>query len=143
MEAHLYAGEELAIVSGGNSAEQAAVFLASPSRRVHLLVRGPGLADTMSLYLVLRIEDNPSIVLRTRTHIVALDGNGRLERIHWRADQTGETEAHEIGHVFVMTGADPNTAWLQGCVALDDKGFVKTGPDLSSDELMKVNWPVG
>jgi thioredoxin reductase (NADPH) len=107
-----------------------------------MLVRGPGLADTMSRYLVRRIEENPAIVLRTRTQIVALDGNGRLERTGWRNDQTGEIESHDIGHVFMMTGAVPNTAWLDGCIALDEQGFVKTGADLASDELARAKWPL-
>ncbi|MET0216129.1 MAG: NAD(P)/FAD-dependent oxidoreductase, partial [Vicinamibacterales bacterium] len=106
------------------------------------LVRGPGLADTMSRYLIRRIEENPAIVLHTRTQIVALEGNGRLERIRWRDDQTGEMEDHDIGHVFIMTGEVPNTRWLNGCVVLDQEGFVKTGPDLSSDDLAKAKWPL-
>jgi thioredoxin reductase (NADPH) len=142
MEAQLCVGEDVAIVGGGNSAGQAAVFLASTARRVHVVVRGSGLAETMSRYLIRRIEDNPSIVVRTRTEIVALEGNGRLERISWRDDQTGETERHDIRHLFIMTGANPNTAWLHDCVVLDEKGFVKTGPDLSSDELAKAKWPL-
>jgi thioredoxin reductase (NADPH) len=142
MEAQLCVGEEVVVVGGGNSAGQAAVFLASTARRVHMLVRGPGLADTMSRYLVRRIEENPAIVLRTRTQIVALDGNGKLERIGWRDDQTGRIESHDIGHVFMMTGAVPNTAWLGGCIALDEQGFVKTGADLASDELAKATWPL-
>ena len=142
MEAQLCAGQDVVVVGGGNSAGQAAVFLASTTRRVHMLVRGPGLADTMSRYLIRRIEENPSIVLRTRTQIVALEGNGRLERIRWRDDQTGEMEGHDIGHVFMMAGAVPNTGWLDGCVVLDEKSFVKTGPDLSSDDLAKAKWPL-
>jgi len=106
------------------------------------VVRGPGLADTMSRYLIRRIEENPAIVLRTRTQVVALDGNGHLERIRWRDDRTGEVETHDIGHMFMMTGAVPNTRWLGGCVALDAKGFVKTGSDLSSDELAAAKWPL-
>jgi thioredoxin reductase (NADPH) len=141
MEAQLCAGQDVAIVGGGNSAGQAAVFLASAARRVHLLVRGPGLAETMSRYLIRRIEENPAIVMRTRTQIVALDGNGRLERIRWRDDQTGEIEAHDIGHLFIMTGAVPNTKWLDGCIVLDEKGFVKTGADLSPDDLATAKWP--
>ena len=92
MEAQLCVGEEVVVVGGGNAAGQAAVFLASTARRVHILVRGPGLADTMSRYLIRRIEENPAIVLRTRTQIVALEGNGQLERIQWRDDRTGEVE---------------------------------------------------
>ena len=140
MEAQLCVGRDVVIVGGGNSAGQAAVFLASTARRVHMLVRGPGLADTMSRYLIRRIEDNPAIDLRTRTEIVALEGERILQRVQWRDEQTGAVERHDVGHVFIMTGALPNTRWLDGCIALDDKGFVKTGPDLSSDDLAK--WPV-
>jgi thioredoxin reductase (NADPH) len=142
MEAQLCAGEEVVVVGGGNSAGQAAVFLASTARRVHMLVRGRGLADTMSRYLIRRIEENPAIVLRTRTQIVTLEGNRALERVTWRDDAAGAIESHAIGHVFVMTGADPNTRWLDGCLALDERGFVKTGPDLSTDDLAKANWPL-
>jgi thioredoxin reductase (NADPH) len=142
MEAQLCVGEEVVVIGGGNSAGQAAVFLASTARRVHLLVRGPGLEETMSRYLIRRIEENPSIVLRTRTEIVALEGNGRLERIRWRDDQTGAPETHDIGHLFIMTGAVPNTVWLHGCITLDEQGFVKTGPDLSPDELSNAKWPL-
>ena len=142
MEAQLCVDDDVVIVGGGNSAGQAAVFLASTSRRVHLLVRGPGLADTMSRYLIRRIDENPAIVLRSHTQIVALDGNGSLERIQWRDDQTGEIESHDIRHLFIMTGAVPNTRWLDGCVVLDENGFVKTGPDLSPEELDKANWPL-
>jgi thioredoxin reductase (NADPH) len=142
MEAQLCVGEDVIVVGGGNSAGQAAVFLASTVRRVHMLVRGPGLADTMSRYLIRRIEENPTIVLRTSTQIVALEGDGQLTRVGWRDDRTGEVEAHDIRHVFLMTGAVPNTRWLDGCLALDDKGFVKTGPDLSTDDLAHANWPL-
>jgi len=145
MEAQLCQGEEVVVVGGGNSAGQAAVFLAQTTRRVHLLVRRDGLADTMSRYLIRRIEETPSIVVRPRTQIVGLegndDGNGRLERVRWRDEQTGDVETHPIRHVFMMTGAIPNTRWLAGCIALDDKGFVKTGPGLSSDELASAKWP--
>jgi thioredoxin reductase (NADPH) len=142
MEAQLCAGEEVVVVGGGNSAGQAAVFLASAARRVHMLVRGHGLAETMSRYLVRRIEENPTIVLRTNTEIVALEGEGRLARVRWRGDDTGAVETHDIRHVFIMMGAVPNTLWLNGCLALDDKGFVKTGPDLSTRELSNANWPL-
>jgi thioredoxin reductase (NADPH) len=142
MEAQLCAGQDVAVVGGGNSAGQAAVFLASTARCVHLLVRGPGLAETMSRYLIRRIEDNPAIALRTRTEIVGLDGDRRLEGVRWRDDQSGEIEAHDIGHLFIMAGAVPNTRWLDGCIVLDEKGFVKTGPDLSSDDLARVKWPL-
>jgi len=85
---------------------------------------------------------DPAILLHTQTEIVALEGNGPLERIRWRDDQAGAIESHDIGHVFMMTGAASNTRWLDGCLLLDEKGFVKTGPDLSSDELAKATWPL-
>ena len=109
---------------------------------VHMLVRAEGLADTMSRYLIRRIEDNPAIVLRTRTQVVALEGNGHLERVTWRDDRTGALETPSIRHVFMMTGAVPNTGWLERCIALDDKGFIKTGPELSPDDLSAARWPL-
>jgi thioredoxin reductase (NADPH) len=142
MEAQLCSGEEVVIVGGGNSAGQAAVFLSQTSKHVHMLVRGDGLADTMSRYLIRRIEDNPRITLRTRTEITGLEGDWHLQRIHW-SHRDGTTEARDIRHVFMMTGAVPNTHWLERCVALDDKGFIKTGPALSPDELAAAKWPLG
>ena len=141
MEAQLCRGEEVVVLGGGNSAGQAAVFLAQTAKRVHMLVRSSGLADSMSRYLIRRIEQNPIIVLRTNSEIVALEGSNHLERVRWRDDQIGAIETHEIRHVFVMTGAVPSTDWLRGCVALEAKGFVKTGPDLSQDDLAAAHWP--
>jgi thioredoxin reductase (NADPH) len=142
MEAQLCVGEDVIIVGGGNSAGQAAVFLAQAAKRVHMLVRGDRLADTMSRYLIRRIEDSPAIVLRTHTEIVALEGDGHLERVRWRDDRGGDVETHDIRHVFMMTGAVPNTGWLGRCIVLDDKGFIKTGPDLSPDDLAAAVWPL-
>ena len=142
VEARLCDGDEVAVVGGGNSAGQAAVFLAQTTRRVHLLVRSDGLADTMSRYLVRRIEENPAIVLHTRTEISALEGNGSLERVRWRDGATGRVETHDVKHLFIMAGAVPNTGWLGGCVALDPKGFIKTGPDLSPEDLAQAKWPL-
>jgi len=141
MEAQLCAGEEIVIVGGGNSAGQAAVFLAQTSRHVHILVRGDALADTMSRYLIRRIEDSPAITLHARTEIAAVEGDAHLERIHWSSRGSGATEPHDIRHVFMMTGAVPNTHWIKGCVVLDEKGFIKTGPDLSHEELATAGWP--
>jgi thioredoxin reductase (NADPH) len=142
MEAQLCAGEEVVVVGGGNSAGQAAVFLAQTAKRVHVLVRSEGLAESMSRYLIRRIEDNPAITLRTRTEIVAFEGESHLERLTWRDQRTGTTETHDIRHIFVMTGAAPSTDWLAGCLALDEKGFIKTGPDLSKEELVDARWPL-
>src|SRR4029434_5822416 len=111
------------------------------SRHVHMLVRSGGLADTMSRYLIRRIEDNPTITLHTRTEISALEGNAHLERVSWK-DATDAVDTRAIRHVFMMTGAVPHTDWLDGCIALDDKGFIKTGPDLSPDDLAAAGWPL-
>lgn len=142
VEAQLCGGEEVIVVGGGNSAGQAAVFLAQTTKRVHMLVRSAGLAESMSRYLIRRIEETPAIVLRPHTEIVALEGGDHLESVRWRDNQTGQIEEHSVRHVFVMTGADPNTRWLAGCVALDAKGFIKTGPDLSPEELRARGWPL-
>jgi thioredoxin reductase (NADPH) len=142
MEAHVCAEREVIIVGGGNSAGQAAVFLARTCPRVHILVRSQGLTLTMSRYLIRRIEDNPSIVVHPFTEIAALEGDRELECVTWRNNQTGETEVHRINHVFVMTGATPNTHWLDGCVQLDANGFVKTGPSLTPEELSTAAWPL-
>jgi thioredoxin reductase (NADPH) len=141
IESQLCGGEEVIVVGGGNSAGQAAVFLAQTARRVHVLVRSAGLADTMSRYLIRRIEDHPAIVLRTQTELTALEGGNHLERVSWR-DQAGNFETHNIRHVFVMTGATPSTHWLEDCLVLDAKGFIKTGPDLTKDELAAAHWPL-
>ena len=143
MEAQLCIGEEVIVIGGGNSAGQAAVFLAPTAKRVHVVVRAGGLADTMSRYLIRRLEDSPAIVLHTRTELVALEGNGHLESVRWRDNSSGSTETHDVRHVFIMAGAMPNTSWLDRCIALDEKGFIKTGPDLSPEDLSAAGWPPG
>jgi len=143
IEAQLCSGEDIIVVGGGNSAGQAAVFLAQSTKHVFILVRGSGLADTMSKYLIRRIEETPNITLLAHTELVELEGSEHLRRVTWRNNQTSKTENKSIAHVFVMTGADPNTDWLGGCVALDGKGFIKTGPDLSAEDLQDAHWPLG
>ena len=142
VESKLCGDDDVIVVGGGNSAGQAAVFLAGNDRRVQLLVRADGLAASMSRYLIRRIEDTPNITLHTRTEITALEGKGRLERVTWRTGVHGEPQTLPISHVFLMTGALPNTGWLQGCVALDDKGFVRTGPDLHVAGSLPDGWPL-
>jgi thioredoxin reductase (NADPH) len=141
IEARLCAGQEVIIVGGANSAGQAAVYLASQTRHVHMLVRGSGLADTMSRYLIRRIEQNPKITLWTHSEIVELEGDDHLSQVRWRRGD-GQIETRAIAHVFLMIGAEPNTRWLKGCVALDDKGFVKTGIDVGREELHAAGWPL-
>jgi len=142
IEGQLCEGQEIEVVGGGNSAGQAAVFLSQIATRVYMLVRGRGLSESMSRYLIQRIEGSPNVVLRTRSQIESLDGESRLDRVGWRHLDTDERETHAIGNVFLMTGADPNTAWLDHCVVMDDKKFVKTGADLLPDELVGARWPL-
>jgi len=141
VEAQLCVGETLVVVGGGNAAGQAAVYLAQTAKKVHMLIRSKGLAETMSRYLIRRIEESPVIELHTCTEIVAVEGDGHLERIRWRKNQD-PVETHDIRHVFVMTGATPSTQWLSGCVTLDAQGFVKTGPELTPEELAAARWPL-
>lgn len=140
IEAQLCGDEEVIIVGGGNSAGQAAVFLAQSARHVHIVVRAEGLAKSMSRYLIRRIEENPAITLHAHTEIAGVDGVDHLEHVVLRNNETGESKTHAIRHLFVMTGAVPNTEWLDGCVALDDKGFIKTGPALTPDDLHDAEW---
>lgn len=128
MEATLCAGEEVVVVGGGNSAGQAAVFLARTAAHVHILVRSDGLASTMSDYLVQRIAQSPRITLHTRCQVDHLDGDAYLREVGWRCAD-GAQKRIKAGSLFVMIGAEPNTAWLDGCLDLDRKGFVLTGRD--------------
>src|SRR3954464_9405072 len=129
IEARLCAAQEVVLVGGGNSAGQAAVFLAGHARRVHLVIRGGGLGASMSRYLIERIEATPNIELVFNTEVVGLDGNASsLERVRWRSRLSGEESTEEISNLFLFAGADPATGWLDGCgVALDRAGFVVTG----------------
>ncbi|HWW60095.1 MAG TPA: FAD-dependent oxidoreductase [Thermoanaerobaculia bacterium] len=140
MEAQLCRGEEVIVVGGGNSAGQAAVFLAQSTRRVFMLVRGEALAESMSRYLIRRIEEIPAIEIRICTEVAALEGDGHLERVTIRDVRSGATSTHPIRHVFTMAGAVAATQWLEGCLALDDDGFIKTGSDLTREEL--ADWPL-
>jgi thioredoxin reductase (NADPH) len=133
VESQFCQDQEVVIVGGGNSAGQAALYLSGFAKHVHLSVRGPGLESTMSRYLIARIEASPNITLKNWTEVGALEGNGHLERVHCRNTKTGATDIHEVRNLFLMTGADPNTAWLAGCLALDAKQFIRTGADLGSD----------
>jgi thioredoxin reductase (NADPH) len=141
MEAQLCAGEEVIVIGGGNSAGQAAVFLAQNTRGVHMLVRSKSLTDTMSRYLIQRIEENPSIKLHHANELTCLEGDGHLEKVSWIDRNSGQTTTRPIRHVFVMTGASPKTDWLAGCVSLDSKGFVLTGRDLETSEA-PIPWPL-
>ena len=140
VERQLCSGEEVIVIGGGNSAGQAAVFLAQTTTRVYVLVRSAGLATSMSRYLIRRIEESPNVIVKPHTEIIALEGNLSLDSVRWRNSQTGQIEKHRIKRIFVMTGADPNTSWLNGCLVLDAKGFIKTGSDLSPENLSATGW---
>jgi thioredoxin reductase (NADPH) len=142
LEAQLCGGEEVIVVGGGNSAGQAAVFLAQTVRRVYMLVRADGLADTVSRYLIRRIEESPTIDLRTKSEVISLEGNDHLEHVQWRDNKTGSVETHNVSGLFSMIGAVPNSSWLKGCVACDTGGFIKTGSELSQEDLAHANWPL-
>jgi thioredoxin reductase (NADPH) len=142
LESQMCGGEDVVVVGGGNSAGQAAVFMAQTARHVYMLVRSNGLAQTMSRYLIRRIEESPNITLLTNTEITSLAGNDRLETVEWRNNKTGEVEKHSITALFSMIGAVPNSEWLEGCVTCDEAGFIKTGSDLSPQELERAHWPL-
>ncbi len=144
IESQLCGDEEVIVVGGGNSAGQAAVFLSQTARKVYMLVRSGGLAETMSRYLIQRISENSAIELHFNTELVSLDGQTQLERVGWIDKTTGQTSSHEIRHVFIMAGASPRTEWLRGCVALDDKGFILTGRDLDGTGATNGSptWPL-
>jgi thioredoxin reductase (NADPH) len=138
IESQLCGGDEAVVVGGGNSAGQAAVFLSQTASKVHMLVRAGDLSSTMSRYLIQRLTQNPKIDLHFNTEIVALAGDGHLERVDWQDKKTGEVSTHAIQHVFIMTGASPGTEWLRGCLELDPKGFILTGSDLNRS----AHWPL-
>ena len=142
MESQLCANEDVIVVGGGNSAGQAAVFLSQNAHKVYMLVRSSELSSTMSRYLIRRIEENPKIELHYQTEVVGVAGDDHVERVTWKDKKTGETSTHNIRHLFIMTGASPRTDWLRGCLALDEKGFVKTGYDLDRLTLREMAWPL-
>ena len=142
LESQMCGGEDVVVVGGGNSAGQAAVFMAQTARHVYMLVRSGTLAQTMSRYLIRRIEESPNITLLTDTEITALAGNDHLESVEWRNNKTREVQKHRITALFSMIGAVPNSGWLEGCVACDVAGFIKTGSDLSIEDLERSHWPL-
>jgi thioredoxin reductase (NADPH) len=144
LEAQLCEGEEIIVVGGGNSAGQAAVFLSQTARKVYMLVRAATLSESMSHYLIARISGNPSIELLCNSELVDLGGESALEKVSWVNRLNGEVRSIEAHHLFIMAGASPNTSWLQGRVALDEKGFILTGRDLplATDPDRNPTWPL-
>src|SRR5665213_314216 len=144
MESQLCESEEIVVVGGGNSAGQAAIFLSQTSRKVHMLVRSSALSDTMSRYLIQRIEENPNIEMHFHTEIVGLEGDTHLKEVTWQDKTSGEISVRDIQYVFIMAGASPRTEWLEGCIELDGKGFILTGRDLDpaiENHTWKLNRP--
>jgi thioredoxin reductase (NADPH) len=144
IEAQLCEGEEVVVVGGGNSAGQAAVFLSQTARKVYMLVRGADLAESMSRYLIQRISGNPSIELLCNSELCCLEGESDLEEVSWIDKQTEQVRSVRAHHLFIMAGASPNTDWLKGSVALDEKGFILTGRDLTLaiDPDRSSSWPL-
>ncbi len=132
LEGRLCAGQEVALVGGGNSAGQAVVYLSSQVAKVWLIVRGPGVGESMSRYLVERITSRPNVEILTETMVTGLEGrDGILEAIRCCSRRSGDEVRRAIRHLFLFIGADPNTAWLSGSgVRLDDNGFVRTGANI-------------
>ncbi|MEM1286023.1 MAG: FAD-dependent oxidoreductase [Pseudomonadota bacterium] len=130
LEARFCKNTEVVIIGGGNSAGQAAMFLSRHAKHVHLLIRRDSLSETMSSYLATRILNDPSITLWTQSEVCHLDGENRLEGVHIKNRQTGEVKTVDSRAMFIMIGAAPNTSWLDEQIALDEKGFVKTGADV-------------
>jgi thioredoxin reductase (NADPH) len=141
MEAQMCANERVIVIGGGNSAGQAAVFLAQHTRGVMMLVRSSSLVTTMSRYLIQRIEENPLIQVHYSSELTSFEGSEHLERSTWIDRSTGTSSTLPIRHIFVMTGASPKTAWLSKCLALDSRGFVLTGRDLETATL-PIPWPL-
>lgn len=139
MEGDLCKDEEVVVIGGGNSAGQAAFFLSRFAKHVHILVRGQSLAASMSDYLVQRIDGVSRITLHTETEVITLGGDRHLEKLTWRHNGTGAVEDRAIRHLFLMLGAVPNTQWLQGCLQLDDNGFILTGEDATRSS----DWQLG
>jgi thioredoxin reductase (NADPH) len=133
MEAQSCGGRPAVIVGGGNSAGQAAMFLARTCSRVHIVIRGDGLASSMSRYLVDQIERHPIIEVLTHTDVVRLIGDDTLSGVQVRHNVVGRSSVLQAGGLFVFIGAKPATDWLEGQLAVDQHGFVLTGPDLPRD----------
>jgi thioredoxin reductase (NADPH) len=142
LEAKLCKDQDVFIVGGGNSAGQAAVFLSEHSRKVHLMVRGDGLKKSMSRYLISRIHSIPNVVLYTFTEVTSLSGGNHLETIEVTNNRTNEKREFQTRHLFVFTGADPKTQWLPKQVIRDKNGFIKTGLDLTEEDLASAGWPL-
>jgi len=143
VESQLCGGDEVMVVGAGNSAGQATAFLANTAKHVHLMFRADDLVQSMSRYLIARLEKHPKVTLYPHSEISAVEGEDHLELIRYRDNKSQKEDVRAIRHLFVMTGAIPNTQWLDNCVVLDTSGFIKTGNHLLQNELTTANWPRG
>ena len=139
-EAQRCEGEEVAVVGGGNSAGQAALFLAAHTRKVYLLIRGDDLGKSMSRYLVDRITNTPNVELLANSEVRELIGEDLLDGVVVENNRSGEHQTLGARSLFVFIGADANTGWLRGTVGLDERGFVLTGAALDSSVLDEEDW---
>ncbi|MFJ5282215.1 FAD-dependent oxidoreductase [Streptomyces parvulus] len=135
LEGSFCGDDEICVVGGANSAGQAAVFLSQFADHVHMLVRGDSLSDSMSQYLLNRIEASPKISVHLHTVITELVGEGHLEAVRWTNTRSGQSHTHRTSNAFLMLGAVPNTDFLNGCLALDSNGFVLVGNDVDAAQL--------
>ncbi len=140
MEAQLCGNAEVTVVGSGNSAGQGAIYLASVAKKVYVIFRRKSLRETMSEYLVKRLEEHPNIEIIGSTDVVALRGEGQLDGLTYRCRETGAEDLCDCKFLFLFLGASPNTKWLPKEMVCDDKGFVKTGADIAPIELVKAGW---
>lgn len=142
IEGELCRGQDVAIVGGGNSAGQAAVYLSKRARRVHILIRGAKLSSSMSDYLIQRIEHIPNIDLHSHSEVDGIIGDSSIEGLVVRNNKTDSTTDFDVSHLFIFIGAKPGTDFVDDKLALDDKGFVLTGDALDSDTRQTLGWNV-
>ena len=144
MEAELCKGSDVAIIGGGNSAGQGAIYLSGHASKVHILVRRKDLAETMSRYLIRRIVETTNIEVHPFSEVSGLVGeDGCLKAIEVKDRRNEGTTKLEVADLFLFLGADPCTSWLKGTVAMDAKGFLLAGPDLTPEERLACGWPEG
>ncbi len=142
VEGEMCHGQDVAIIGGGNSAGQAAVYLSKRARQVHILIRGAGLAASMSDYLIKRIDHIPNIELHTHSEVEEIVGDTAIESLSVRDNQSNETRSLEASHLFIFIGAQPGTVFLGDEIALDERGFVLTGDKLDGNVLQAYGWPL-
>ncbi|WFO17269.1 NAD(P)/FAD-dependent oxidoreductase [Cellulophaga baltica 4] len=130
----------IVIVGGGNSAGQAAIYMADYATEIHILIRGKNLSKSMSSYLINRIDSNPKIKIHPHTEIFKLEGDNYLERIHLKNNLSKEVKSMDVNHLFLFLGAIPTNNWLPSAVCKDSKGFIITGNDLTKEQLEDSKW---